>query len=184
MVVELLRLDPIAGIIAAVPAVADAHREVQHAVGTELRARRRRATAPGIGLEDLLDGRQRPAVEAGAGNRDRRRRARFASFPSRRSGTRVRLSAKRGCRTTEWRLREGIDGVGHPGTGAGSSTPLRMMRRRPGNSVTRTSLVPGTNVTCHGCTRPLAIVVTAIRTSSPGLQPPCRAPVGEHGPGV
>jgi hypothetical protein len=37
---------------------------------------------------------------------------------------------------------------------------------------------------CQGCTSPLANVVTAIRTSSPGLQPPCRAPIAEQGPGV
>src|SRR5688572_7740704 len=39
VVVELLGLDPIAIVIAAVPAVADADRQVQHAVGAELRAR-------------------------------------------------------------------------------------------------------------------------------------------------
>ncbi len=71
----MLRENPIRVIVGHVSRIAIADGEIELAIGTELRASGRRTGTPGVGLEDLLDVRERLAVEARARRRDRRLRA-------------------------------------------------------------------------------------------------------------
>ncbi len=69
---------------------------------------------------------------------------------------------------------------GTPAMGVGSSTPLRMMRSRPGRSVT--SMLPsGRNARLHGCERPLVTTLTRIFCCLGGIEFEGPHAQGRHG---
>ena len=75
----------------------------------------------------------------------------------------ARFWAKFGWSTMKCRPEPSLPGGGGDcHAGAGVSAPSRITRRRPGRSVTRTVRASG-NATLHGCTSPVATVVTRIR---------------------
>ena len=69
---QILRLHSPARIVGGVARVAIADREVEEPVGPDFEPARGRTGAPRVGDEDLLDARERFAVEAAARERDRR----------------------------------------------------------------------------------------------------------------
>ena len=96
-----------------------------------------------------------------------------------------RLVAKPGCNSMKCNPSGALLGGGDPAGGAGASqaglgsrTPFRMIRRRPGRSVTRIVLASG-NARLNGCTSPPATSVTLMRW--PVSVSKMRAPSGAGG---
>ena len=169
VVVECLRLHPLAVVLRSVAAVAvavaDGH--IQGAVAPEQHAARVRAVAlPGVRDEDFLEVHERVARELAAadGNRVAARpvfRVRQIDQPILRKAWMQRDEMQRVGRVVR-RRGPGRRGRRFPRGLAASSTPSWMIRSRPERSATRIVCESG-NARLYGCTSPPATCVTLIR---------------------